>query len=255
MVLLSPAKTLDFRPQPSQLQPSSARFPEQSQKLINALRKLSTSKLSALMDISPDLAKLNRERYLSFGSTESIQSALPAIHAFAGDVYRGLSARDWQDDDLAFAQNHIRVLSGLYGLLRPLDLIEPYRLEMGSALKVGRAQNLYAFWGKQVTQELSKDLQELQTPFVLNLASQEYSQVLQFSQLGIPVWEVNFQELRQGKYRFVSYNAKVARGLMAREIVLQRIHTIDQLKDLDLNGYQYDAERSEGFQLAFTKQA
>lgn len=252
LVLLSPAKTLDFSPVdlPTVTQP---RFPGATTRLAEVLRKHSAGKLSDLMHMSAQLGALNAERYQAFDSPGSVAAAKPALLAFKGDVYRGLEADDFDAGDLAFAQDHVRTLSGLYGLLRPLDLIQPYRLEMGTKLKVGQAKDLYEFWGSRITEALRDDLESVGAEFVLDAASKEYMAAVDVEALGVPVVQADFRERRDGKLKFITYNAKLARGALARAVVKERITTLKGLEDVEVNGYAYDAERSGAGVVAFTK--
>lgn len=253
LVLLSPAKTLDFSPVdlPTVTQP---RFPEQTARLAEVLRKHSAKKLSDLMHMSAQLGELNAERYRDFDTPESVAAAKPALLAFKGDVYRGLEADDFDGGDLAFAQDHVRTLSGLYGVLRPLDLIQPYRLEMGTKLKVGRDKDLYAFWGDRITEAVRADVKAAGAAFVLDAASKEYMAALAPEALGVPVVTADFRERRGGELKFITYNAKVARGALARAVVKERITTLAGLEDVEVNGYAYDAERSGEGVVAFTRE-
>ena len=253
LVVLSPAKTLDFSPvdAPAFTQP---RLLEQTAQLIGALRKKSPKKLESLMSISSTLAEQNAARYASFDTPESLAAAKPALLAFKGDVYRGLEVEALDDDDLLWAQDHVRVLSGMYGILRPLDLIQPYRLEMGTKLKVGRKKNLYEFWDRRITDLLVADIQSTGAKYVLDAASKEYMGCLDQSCLGVPVLTADFRERRNGKLKFITYNAKMARGKLAQLVVLNRITEPEGFADLDVNGYAYDAERSTESLIAFTKE-
>ena len=254
LVLLSPAKTLDFTPAdtPAVTQP---RLLEQTAQLVDALRKKSPKKLEGLMSISSALATQNAERYRAFDSPDSLAAAKPALLAFKGDVYRGLEADTLDAEELTWAQDHVRVLSGMYGLLRPLDLIQPYRLEMGTKLKVGRKKDLYAFWDARITDLLRDDIAATGARYVLNAASKEYMGCLDQACLGVPVLEADFRERRGGALKFITYNAKVARGKLAQLVVRHRITDPSGLEDLEVNGYAYDAERSRGSIVAFTKDA
>lgn len=221
--------------------------------LVAALRRTSKRKLRELMHISEVLAEENAARYHRFDTPESLAAAKPALLAFKGDVYRGLVADDFSAEQLVQAQGQIRILSGLYGLLRPLDLIQPYRLEMGTALKVGRKPNLYQFWGEQITDLLNADIADTCAKLVLNAASKEYTNCLQPELLSVPVVDIDFKELRGGQLKFITYNAKLARGRLAQLVVREKITDLAGLHDLDIDGYQYDAERSEVGMVAFTK--
>ncbi len=252
IVLLSPAKTLDFTPAefPTPTQP---RLLERSATLIAALRKKSPAKLRELMHISEALATENAARYASFDSADSLAAAKPALLAFKGDVYRGLQADDFTQEEMALSQNQLRILSGLYGLLRPLDLIQPYRLEMGTKLKVGRDKDLVCYWGHRITELLAADVAATDTQLIVNAASKEYTACLDLDKLGAPVVEADFRELRDGKLKFITYNAKVARGKLAQVVVQQRITKRSELHDVDINGYTYDEDRSTDAVIAFTK--
>ena len=253
LVLLSPAKTLDFGPVdlPDVTQP---RFPAETARLAEALREHSPRKLSELMHMSEALGALNAERYAAFDTPASLAAAKPALLAFRGDVYRGLAADDFDAGDLAFAQARVRTLSGLYGVLRPLDLIQPYRLEMGTRLGVGSAKDLVAFWGARITELLRADLEAAGATFVLDAASKEYMAAVDAGALGVPVIAADFRERRGGVLKFITYNAKVARGALARAVVKGRITTLAGLEDVEVNGYAYDAERSGEGVVAFTKE-
>ncbi len=252
IVVLSPAKTLDFSPVEA-ADVTQPRFLQQTGELANALRRKSPRKLGELMHVSDKLAALNAERFRSFDTSAGLASAKPALLAFRGDVYRGLDVDDFTGEELAFAQHSVRVLSGMYGLLRPLDLIQPYRLEMGTKLRVGRAKDLYAFWGERITELLRADIEATDAKFVLNAASKEYWSSVDEAALGVPVLEADFRELRKGALRFVTFNAKVARGALARAVVKQGITEPAGLADLEVYGYSYDAGRSGDGVVAFTR--
>ncbi len=252
IVLLSPAKTLDF----SATQPSGHSQPrllDRSETLVGELRKKSVRDLQQLMGISEDLAVLNAERYADFRTPFSPDNAKPAILAFRGDVYTGLQAETLSKEALDFAQRHLRILSGLYGLLRPLDLMQPYRLEMGTRLKNEHGKNLYAFWDDQITRLIEQDLEKLGSRLIVNLASKEYFRALHPKLLNAEVYDIHFREKRNGEFRFISFNAKKARGQMARFIVEERITDIDRLKAFEEDGYALHAGLSDGKALYFTR--
>ncbi len=252
MVLLSPAKTLDFSPAESPT-PTQPRLLDQSANLIAALRKKSPAKLRDLMHVSEALATENAARYQTFDTPGSLTAAKPALLAFKGDVYRGLDADAFTQEELALSQNCIRILSGLYGLLRPLDLIQPYRLEMGTKLRVGRHRDLVCYWGRRITELLAADVAATGTRLIINAASKEYTACLDLGNLGAPVIEADFRELRDGQLKFITYNAKLARGKLAQVIVQQKIDKLEQLHDVDINGYTYDEGRSGDRVIGFTK--
>lgn len=238
--LISPAKTLDFkRPLPPHT-PSKARFADEAMFLAEAAAKLTRPKLERLMHISPKLAALNVERFRAFAE----QPTRPAIHAFAGDVYAGLEARSLEPEAIRFAQDHLRILSGLYGLLRPLDAIRPYRLEMGTNWAPGRKKDLYAFWGDRIGRAVGEDMAMAGTAVVLNLASKEYMQAARPHLDGIRIIDIDFREDRPDGPRFVSFSAKRARGMMARYVCEHAIDDPEALKNFDSDGYVFDPEHS-----------
>jgi cytoplasmic iron level regulating protein YaaA (DUF328/UPF0246 family) len=263
IVLLSPAKSLNYAPLAEQashlanLAHTLPHFVQQPAKLVDAARKLSAKKLSALMDISDDLAKLNVARFQAWQPEYTADNAKQAILAFDGDVYTGLQAAKLSKDDLSWAQTHLGMLSGLYGVLRPLDLMQPYRLEMGSALatKIGKTahKNLYGFWGTQITEHLNERLQEAKTDTVINLASQEYFKSVKTDTLKAHVIECVFEVEKNGKFKVISFFAKQARGLMARYIILNRITSPVKLKKFNLSGYAFAADVSTEEKLVFRR--
>jgi uncharacterized protein len=263
IVLLSPAKSLNYAPLAEQasrladLAHTLPHFVQQPPKLAAAARKLSAKKLSELMAISDDLAKLNVARFKAWQPKYTPQNAKQAILAFDGDVYTGLQAATLSVDDLNWAQQHLGILSGLYGVLRPLDWMQPYRLEMGSALatKVGKTayKNLYGFWGTQITEHVNERLAETTSDVVINLASQEYFKSVKTDTLKARVIECVFEDEKNGKFKIISFFAKQARGLMARYIILNRITTPAKLKKFDLAGYVYSADASTADRLVFRR--
>ena len=261
LVLLSPAKSLNYAPLAEQashlahLPHTLPHFVQQPQKLVAAARKLSAKKLMALMDISDDLATLNVARFKAWQPEYTIENAKQAIMAFDGDVYTGLQAATLSVDDLNWAQEHIGMLSGLYGVLRPLDLMQAYRLEMGSALVTKNANNLYGFWGNQITEHLNERLATSKSDVVVNLASQEYFKSVKINTLKARVIECVFEDFKNDTFKVISFFAKQARGLMARYIVLNRITTPAKLKKFDLSGYAYAAGASTEDRLVFRRKA
>lgn len=252
IILLSPAKTLDETPIHG-IPHTEPRLQPQSAKLIKNLRRKSIAAIQELMSISEKLAVLNKERYKAYSEEFSVENAKPAALMFKGDVYTGLEAGQFDETDMAFAQQHIRILSGLYGLLRPLDLIQPYRLEMGTALKLGRSKNLYAFWGDQITQLVQQDLDESQGDTVINLASQEYFQSVKATQLKGRLVNIHFKEDRNGTLKVISFNAKKARGKMAQLIVKERLNKAENIKELVADDYVFNAELSTESDWMFVK--
>ncbi len=244
LALLSPAKTLDFHTKVPTARSSAPRFLDESHTLIERLRTFSAAELSALMSISDTLAQENRNRYQDWSQELKRPAARQALFAFKGEVYLGLEASRFGGHDLNFAQKHLRILSGLHGLLRPLDLIRPYRLEMGSRLPTPVGVGLYTFWREKVTAALNEDLAAAGRPIVLNLASHEYFDVVDRNRLQARVIDVKFLDLKDGSYRFLSFFGKKARGLMAAWFVQQRASSLASLKRFDWHGYRFSAEAS-----------
>jgi len=246
LILLSPAKSLDTTPHDGGLVSTRPRFHEATAQILSAMKKLKPKQIGALMDISDKLSQLNYERYQGFeGQEERIAAFL-----FDGDVYDGLQARTLDRDGLAFAQDHIRILSGLYGVLRPLDLIRPYRLEMGTSLKIGRKASLYQFWGEMLADNLRLEATD---GMLVNLASQEYSRAALTVRLGLKVITPRFLELKGNDAKIVSFFAKKARGLMARYIIDGRIDRPEGLKDFDIAGYTFRQDLSRDGDWVFTR--
>jgi cytoplasmic iron level regulating protein YaaA (DUF328/UPF0246 family) len=244
LIVLSPAKSLDYKT-PSKVKTTTLpEFVTESAKLIAELKKLSPQELANLMGLSDQLAALNVGRYRDWSKKFTEENSKPAIYAFNGDVYEGFDVQTLNAKALDFAQNHLRILSGLYGALRPLDLMQPYRLEMGTAFKNIRGKDLYAFWGERVTNSLKKLLEQEKKPVLLNLASEEYFKVLQAKSLGCPVISPVFQDGKDGKYKIISFYAKRARGLMARYVVENRITDPEDLQGFNIDGYKYVTSES-----------
>lgn len=248
-IVISPAKTLDFETPPTTDMHSEAAFLDRSQLLINRLAKYSPARIGKLMGLSENLATLNVERYNQWQLPFTPNNAKPAILAFKGDVYIGLEAATLTDDDFEFAQQHLRILSGLYGMLRPLDLIQPYRLEMGTKLKHQRADNLYQFWGDRITTALNDENVEL----LINLASNEYYKVIKPKILNAHIITPVFKDYKNGKYKVISFFAKKARGMMVRYIINNRLEHADSLKGFDIAGYHYNAEQSSDSEFVFLR--
>ncbi|WP_353201534.1 peroxide stress protein YaaA [Polynucleobacter sp.] len=245
LIVLSPAKSLDYKTPAQVKAPTLPEFVAESAKLISDLKKLSPQQVAQLMGLSDQLAALNVGRYRDWSSKFTAANSKPAIYAFNGDVYDGFDVKSLNAKALDFAQDHVRILSGLYGALRPLDLMQAYRLEMGTSFKNARGKDLYAFWGSRVTDSLKKTLAKDKKPILLNLASEEYFKVLQPKELGCPVIAPVFQDAKDGKYKIISFYAKRARGLMARYVVENRISDPADLKGFNLDGYRYYAADSK----------
>lgn len=244
LTVLSPAKTLDFE-SPWESATSQPDFLDQSQQLITQLRGLSPQDISALMKISDALGLLNFDRFQHWSRPFTPANAKPALLAFKGDVYTGLRAEQLDADDLAFAQQHLRLLSGLYGLLRPLDLMQPYRLEMGTRLANQRGKDLYQFWGDRLALALNSQAQAVGAACLVNLASNEYFRAVAQKKLAIPVFTPVFKDEKNGQFKVISFFAKKARGMMARFIIRERICAPEQLKEFNEAGYTFVTEESD----------
>ena len=245
LIVLSPAKSLDYKTPVKVKAPTLPEFVSESAKLIADLKKLAPQDVAKLMGLSDQLAVLNVGRYRDWSKKFTEENSKPAIYAFDGDVYDGFDVKTLDAKSVQFAQDHIRILSGLYGALKPLDLMQPYRLEMGTSFKNARGKDLYAFWGNRVTDSIKKVLEVQKKPVLLNLASEEYFKVLQPKEFDCPVIAPVFQDARDGKYKIISFYAKRARGLMARYVVENRITDPADLKGFNLDGYKYCAAESK----------
>ena len=254
LAILSPAKTLDFDSPLTTDQHSAPEFTKESTALIKTLRQLEPSDIGSLMGISDKLAVLNHNRYAHWSAKfDDASGARASLLAFKGDVYLGLDAQTLSKRDFTWAQKRLRVLSGLYGLLRPLDRIHPYRLEMGTALRNTAGKDLYEFWGSKVTQALNEALAGQRSKVLINLASNEYYKVVQAQNIDGRIVTINFKEWRRDAYRFVSFSAKKARGLMARYMIDQRAERADDLKTFDVEGYAFNEELSSRDEWIFTR--
>lgn len=244
LILISPAKTLDFETPSVTGTATQPAFLEQSETLVNELQALTPRKISSLMGISEKLGSLNYERYVDWHLPFTKDNAKQAVLAFKGDVYTGLEAETFSAAEFRFAQKHLRILSGLYGVLRPLDLIQPYRLEMGTKFANPRGKNLYEFWGHNITDNINAQLKSLKSDVVLNLASNEYFKSLQKKDLNADVISPAFKDLKNGKYKIISFYAKKARGQMAAWVIRRGITDVKQLKKYKVDGYSYCADMS-----------
>ena len=255
LFLLSPAKSLDYDTPLTGQTHTAPLFFKQSQALIAVLRGYSPSQIARLMALSDALSDLNVARYQAWSSRATPQNARQAALAFNGDVYSGLDANTLSLADLAWAQNHVCILSGLYGVLRPLDLMQPYRLEMGTRLPTAQGQDLYQFWGTQLSDYLNTRLRQDITPVVVNLASNEYYRAVDTKGLKAGVVKCVFQDYKAGQYKVVSFFAKRARGLMARYAITHRLTMPDQLRAFDVEGYGWAATESTPQRLVFRRKA
>jgi len=250
LIVVSPAKKLNMDPINS-VDVTEPIFKEDVKSLINIARDLSSNELKDLMGISPKLADLNKERFLNFGNQEK----KAAVFAFAGDTYKGLDIGKLNENDLDWAQKHLRILSGLYGLLRPLDLIEPYRLEMGSKLKGDHGNTLYEFWDNKISRNLNKYAREIGTNVLVNCASNEYFNAIKPNTLELRVVTPVFMERKDGKEKIISFYAKNARGAMARFIIQNQITDVENIKNFDLDRYSYNPSMSDESKFIFTRES
>jgi len=250
-IVISPAKSLNFESEAPTTDFTQPIFLKQAERLNRILRKKSARSLSKLMSISPALGALNYERNQNWHLPFDLENAKQAIFAFSGEVYRGLDVNSMPLNDLEVLQDKLRILSGQYGILKPLDLIQAYRLEMGTSLKIGVKPNLYKFWDKQITKSLNDELEEGE--LFVNLASKEYFKVLQPKEIKVPVITPVFKEFKNGEYKIVMTFAKLARGLMLRYIIDHKVEDIDGIKGFNSNGYGYDANLSTETELVFTR--
>ena len=251
LAVISPAKTLDFKRPLPPLEVSRPRFAAEAERIAAAAAKLPKKRIGEMMHISDALAELNAARYRGFGEQEE----RPALYAFAGDVYAGFEVRSLAPEAVAFAQDHLRILSGLYGLLRPLDAIRPYRLEMGTRWAPGRARDLYRLWDGRIAEALAADLAEAGGSTVINLASKEYWRAVEGRLPEARIIEIDFREEGPGGLRFNSFAAKRARGMMARYICEHRLDDPEALKAFDSDGYAFDSENSDEGRWRFAKGA
>ncbi len=253
LMVISPAKTLDFETSPKTKVATTPDFLDQSQQLINELRDLSPADISGLMSISDKLGVLNYDRYASWEQPFTADNAKQAVLAFKGDVYTGLDAESFSSADFKFAQKHLRILSGLYGLLRPLDLIQPYRLEMGTKFANQGGSNLYQFWGEQLTDAVNVQLKKTKSDVLINLASNEYFKSLQPKGINADIITPVFKDLKNGNYKIISFYAKKARGLMSAYAIKHQITDAEQLKGFDVEGYCYNKTLSSATDWVFTR--
>jgi len=253
LILISPAKTLDFDTPVAAKTATQPVFLDQSQLLINDLQQLTPAKVSSLMGISEKLGNLNFERFMEWHTPFTTKNAKQAAMAFKGDVYTGLEAENFSATELKFAQQHLRILSGLYGVLRPMDLIQPYRLEMGTKFANARGKHLYEFWGDRITSELNGQLQKLKSDVVVNLASNEYFKAVNKKALDATIVTPVFKDLKNRNYKIISFYAKKARGLMSAWIIQQGLTDPQQLKTFKVAGYRYNADLSAPEAPVFTR--
>jgi len=248
LIVVSPAKKLNMN-SVNNFKETQPFFSKNVNELVDIARDLTVDDLQKLMDISPKLAELNRERFQDFGNQEKKAAAF----AFAGDTYKGLDIETMSSDDIVWAQKHLRILSGLYGLLRPLDAIEPYRLEMGSKLRGEHGSSLYEFWNEKITKSLNQYAEEIKTKVLVNCASNEYFNAIKPDILSLRLITPVFLERKDGIEKIVSFYTKNARGAMARYIIQNRLRNINELKNFNLNGYVYVPEKSDETKFTFVR--
>ncbi|MBD9485100.1 peroxide stress protein YaaA [Pseudomonas sp. PDM14] len=253
LMVISPAKTLDYETPPVVGRFTQPEHLDDAQTLIETLRELSPQQIGELMSLSDKLSALNVARYGSWQRPFNPSNAKQALLAFKGDVYTGLNAEDFADADFDFAQAHLRMLSGLYGVLRPLDLMQPYRLEMGTKLANAAGKDLYAFWGERISGWLNQALADQGDDVLLNLASNEYFGAVKRKSLNARIIDTEFKDLKNGQYKIISFYAKKARGLMARYVIKERLRDPAGLKDFSYQGYRFSAEQSKPDSLVFLR--
>lgn len=253
LFLLSPAKTLDYGPLPQAVAHTAPLFTKQSAQLIGILKKKSADQIAELMDLSAPLSALNVQRYKAWRPAASLDNAKQALLAFNGDVYDGLDAKSLDGKALNWLQDHLCILSGLYGVLRPLDLMQAYRLEMGTSLETSRGTNLYEFWGSELARYLNSRLTEMKEPIVINLASQEYFKAVDRRSLDARVIECVFEDFKSGQYKIISFFAKKARGLMMRYAAMNRCSKPKDLEGFNFEGYAFNKSASNPDRLVFRR--
>lgn len=253
MILISPAKKLDLQAKPTTEKYTLPDLTDYSKILISQLRKYSIEDLTKLLNISYGLAEKNKNYFLNWSLPFNQENAKQAIYTFNGDVYAGINAKSLDNDEIEFLQNNLRILSGLYGLLRPLDLIQPYRLPMGTKLTNPNGKNLYEFWGDIITQTLNHHLTQTGNNIVLNLASVEYFKAVKPEKVNAKIINFTFKENKNGQYRVISFYAKRARGLMTRFIAQNKITNYEDLKAFDMEGYRYEPNESNKDKLVFVR--
>jgi cytoplasmic iron level regulating protein YaaA (DUF328/UPF0246 family) len=250
-MIISPAKSLDFETSIPVLTPSQSIFLKESKAISAVIKKKSPADLMQLMSISNQLADLNWRRNKDWKTPFTNENARPAVFAFSGDVYIGLDVKTLSEERLPLLQERLRILSGLYGILKPLDLIQPYRLEMGTAISIGESKNLYEFWKAKLTHALNKELKKGE--LLINLASNEYFSAIDVKALKVPVITPEFKDYKDGNLKMISFFAKKARGMMVRYIIDTNAETLEDIKGFDYEGYRFDSNLSKGNKLVFTR--
>jgi uncharacterized protein len=253
LIVISPAKSLDFKTESITQEYTIPEFLNESEKLVSKLQKMSAKKLSNLMNISADLGNLNYKRFQTWHIPFTPENAKQSVLAFNGDVYTGLDAPTLSEERLKLAQQKLRILSGLYGVLKPLDLIQPYRLEMGTKFGVGRAKDLYSFWGDKITKKIQKSIDESGSKILVNLASNEYYKSINAKKLDAEIVTPAFKDMKNGEYKMISFFAKKARGLMTRFILEHNIEDAGDLQAFDAEGYVFNPRLSKPGKPVFTR--
>lgn len=253
LILISPAKTLDYETPAKTKRFTVPGFLEDSEVLVDILKKYSKNDIAKFMSVSEKIAELNVERFKTWNKNFTPENAKQAMLAFKGDVYSGLDAESMKSEQFTFAQKHLRILSGLYGVLKPLDLMKPYRLEMGKKLTTEKGQNLYQFWGEKITESLNRDLKKNQTDVLLNLASNEYFKSVKPKLLKADIITPVFKDYKNGNYKIISFYAKKARGLLSRYIIDSRLTSVDDIKQFDWEGYRFNEKLTEANTWVFTR--
>ncbi|NBI13579.1 peroxide stress protein YaaA [[Haemophilus] felis] len=253
LAIISPAKTLDFENEVPSFEFTQPQLTKYSEQLIDICRQFSPAEIASLMSISDKLAGLNCARFAEWQKEHNTQNSRAAIYAFKGDVYTGLAVESLSENDVLFAQQHLCMLSGLYGLLKPLDLMQAYRLEMGTKLANPMGKDLYAFWGNIITTHLQQAIDAQGDNVLVNLASDEYYKSVKESQLNATIIKPVFLDNKNGKYKVISFYAKKARGLMCRYLIQNRLTEVEQLKEFDLGGYWFDAQNSTETEFVFKR--
>ncbi len=254
LAIISPSKDLDFKKTDEKETIQIPRLWNKSLEIVDFLKTKKAPFLKKLMGISDKLANENKLRYDHMSKEFTLDNSKPALFAFSGDVYRGINAQDLDDESLNYLNSNLRILSGLYGLLKPTDSIQAYRLEMSLSLKINsKNKTLYQFWNKLITDLLNEDLSVHQSTHLINLASDEYSSAIQFNNINVPIIQIHFREMRNGKLNFFSFNAKKARGMMIRFMAIEKINNVESLKQFNLENYHYDSSLSNNHEFYFIR--
>ena len=252
-IIISPAKKINNNQEKENIRFSKCSFLNEATELIEILKEFTPAGLSELMNISHNLSVLNADRYVNWSLPFNTKNSKQAILSFSGDVYQGMNIGDFDNNDLDFSQKHLRILSGLYGILKPLDLIQPYRLEMGTKLKTEKGKNLYHFWRNLLTAYMKKEIQENKDNYLVNLASDEYSKAIDINELRVPCVTPVFKDFKNGKLKVISFFAKKARGKMCRFIIKNKLTSINELQEFNCDGYLFDKNLSTDSEFIYTR--